>query len=238
PSVRSVKTQTLSEVPREPNASGVIVCVEPVCDHLDGGEIAKRRSRGEGAGGSGNCLVDVLEAVKMVAFGSQISEFDYPVVPQLPLDVQQILHGVGSSVIVGSGKAEGGRYLGDASTTSRNRIRPRQSWSGRISPCLVDSCRDVAGHVEVHRIPDILHVEDSKAAADHSVFAQRIGYADARSKVFIFRLQQVVIQTAAADRRCDSPADIQTIVGIGAAAMSHEYRPVSLGNIRCKTRRR
>ena len=127
-------------------------------------------------------------------------------------------------------QANGGRYLHSGSASAGNGIAPNVLRGGVRGQ--VHSGRNIAGHIEVGRVGDILHEENAKACADHGFVTQRIGDANPRSEALILCLHQVVVQAAAADRIGAGPMDAQAFVWVRAAALPDKEWPIGLRSIR------
>src|SRR6266496_265346 len=97
---------------------------------------------------------------------SEIAAFEYPVPAHLPLQVDQILNGVGGMVIEGVHIGERRRYISGGAGASRDRIVVEQARHTDVRG-QGNASGDVARHIE-DRVADILVVENTEAGADYS----------------------------------------------------------------------
>src|SRR5215471_13104199 len=98
--VRAGKAQALAEAPCDLHAAGVVSGVKTVVDRLDHAEVRKWQTRADTARGAGDSLVSVLKTVEVMALRPEVADFKRPVRSELPLNIQDVLHRVGSGVIV------------------------------------------------------------------------------------------------------------------------------------------
>src|ERR1700730_17257053 len=100
PGVRTDDAETPMESPRGFDTQRIVIAVATVLHILDIAKSGPRRSRGCASNGPWNRLVDVLEALQVPALPAQVPGLDRPVRSHLPLNVEQILHGI-TGVMVG-----------------------------------------------------------------------------------------------------------------------------------------
>src|SRR5216117_3395841 len=93
------------------------------------------------------------------------------------------------------------------------------------------SSPDIAWQIEVHGVSDVLCVENTPAATNHGPVIERVRNADARSKVLVLGFHEGVIQTAAADRFCVGPMDVEAGIWVRAVALPDEVGPIGLRSV-------
>ena len=114
----------------------------------------------------------------------------------------------------------------------------------RFDRCLRYPPCNVARHIELG-VADVLVIEDPETGADHQLSIGRPGNAHARRPVTVIGLhQRIGIRAVAADGRRRGmgtggasgvrPADRQSLVGIAAASLAHEVRPLRLRRLRAE----
>src|SRR5439155_23837886 len=132
-----------------------------------------------------------------MALRPEVAGLHRPVRPELPLNVQQVLHGVRGSVVVSGNVGVRRRYLGNGPIPAGDGVAPTQARISNIRGERYSSC-NIACQVEVHGVADVLGVEETPAATDHGLVAERVSNADARSEIRALGFHEVVMQTAAA----------------------------------------
>src|SRR6266446_6908038 len=175
--VRTGHAQALAEAPRDPQAAGVVDGVETVSDQLDYTEGGIRQTRAHIAGRAWNGLVGVEKTVEVMALRPEVAGLHRPVRPELPLNVQQVLHGVRRGVVVSGHVGVRRRYLENGPISARDGIVPNQARISNIR-CERYSSPSIACQVEVHGVCDVLCVENTPAATDHGPVIERVRNAD------------------------------------------------------------
>src|SRR5438093_9915373 len=102
PRVRTGQAHALAVAPRDLQTAGVVICVTTVLNQLNDAKVGKWNSRSDIPGGAGDRLVRVLETIEVMTHRSQIAGLQSPIEPDLPLYVEQVLHGVRSCVVISS----------------------------------------------------------------------------------------------------------------------------------------
>ena len=161
-----------------------------IFDRLNESVVGERKMRGSGSYPAvWNSLVLIHEAGEVMAYRPEIPGFHGPVVAELALDIEQVLHGI-SRVVVGVVRVGvRGRDMYQCATGCRKGIgigEIRFAGGGEVRI----AGGKIAGHIEVRGIGVILAVEDSEAGANHGLGIERIGDAEAGREVFIARLHE------------------------------------------------
>src|SRR5262245_44412356 len=165
-----------------------------------------------------------------MALRPEIAGLDRPVRSELSLNVQQVLHGVRRGVVIIGNVGVRRRYLENGPISAGDGIVPNQARISNIR-CERYSSTSIACQVEVHGVSDVLCVENTPAATDHVPVIERVRKADARSKVLVLGFEEVVIQSAAADRFRVSPMDIEAGIWVRAVALPDEIGPLGLRSV-------
>ena len=165
-----------------------------------------------------------------MALRPEVAGFKRPVRSELPLNVQHVLHRVGSGVVVSVRVGVRRRQLGDSPISAGDRITPNQA---RIPDIRGErhSSPEIASQVEVDGIGNVLGVEEAPAGADHGLVIQRVGNADTRREVLVLGLHKAGIQTTAADRFRVGPTNVEAGIRVRAVALPDEVGPIGLRGV-------
>src|SRR5438128_5805844 len=122
PGIGTDDADTLAEPARRFHAERVVRSSPAVLHKLDIAEALVWTPRRGAADRPWNTLVGILEALKVTALPTQVPDLECPVARQLSLNVEEVLHDIGSVVVGGHRIREGGRHVGDRAAAAGDGI--------------------------------------------------------------------------------------------------------------------